>query len=84
MHQNIAEAQALTRLIRHEMGRHNVDCGEVEISVSHGTVHLYGRVRPRPGHEAHFDSEITSLVKAILHRPGVRDVIAEWTKVMPS
>ena len=84
MSQNIAETQAQVRLIRHEMGRHNVDCGEVQISISHGVVHLYGRIRPLPGHEAHFDAEIISLIKAMLHRPGIRDVVPEWTKVVPN
>lgn len=81
MSHNIAETQALVRLVRHEMGRHSVDCGEVEVSISHGVIHLYGKVRPLSGHEAHFESEVTSLLKALLHRPGIRDVVVEWTKV---
>ena len=72
------EAQEQSRLLRREMGRHSVDTGEVTITVTHGVIHLHGKVRPLRGHEEHFQTELAALLKALRQRPGVRDVIADW------
>jgi hypothetical protein len=61
------------------MGRHSVDCGEVQVSASHGVIHLHGRIRPMRGHEEHLEQGVTGLLKALRTRPGIRDVITEWT-----
>jgi hypothetical protein len=73
------EAQEQNRQLRREMGRHSVDTGEVTISFAHGVIHLHGKVRPLRGHEEHFESEVTALLKALRQRPGIRDVITDWT-----
>lgn len=75
------ESKELNHTVRTEMARHSVNCSEVLISASHGVVHLYGRVRPLRGHEANFEADIGTLLKALRQRSGVRDVIAEWTCV---
>jgi len=79
---NQVKAQNLetSRAARREMSRHKVDCSEVEVSVSHGVIHLHGRVRPLRGHEAEFDTAVVALVKGLRERHGIRDVIAEWKK----
>jgi hypothetical protein len=74
-----AEGQEMCRMVRREMGRHSVDCSEVQVSVTHGMVHLHGRVRPMRGHEGVFEVSVNALLKALRQRPGVRDVVAEWT-----
>ncbi len=81
---NKAKAENLeqSRLVRREMGRHSVDCGEVQVSVVHGVIHLHGRVRPMRGHEANFEAEVTALLKSLRQRSGVRDVITDWTCVL--
>lgn len=73
------ENQEMNRATRREMGRHSVDCGEVQVSASHGTIHLHGKVRPMRGHEETFDADLAGLLKALRQRPGIRDVITEWT-----
>lgn len=74
-----SENQEVCRTVRREMGRHSVDCGEVQVSASHGVIHLHGRVRPLRGHEEHFEQEVTALLKSLRQRSGIRDVITEWT-----
>ena len=81
MNKQKTESQEMCRTIRREMGRHSVDCSEVQVSFTHGTVHLHGRVRPLRGHEGGFETSVTGLLKALRQRPGIRDVIAEWTCV---
>ncbi|MBC8104320.1 MAG: hypothetical protein H7Z41_17225 [Cytophagales bacterium] len=67
------------RAVRREMGRHSVDCGEVQVTASHGVIHLHGRVRAMRGHEEQLETGITGLLKALRQRAGIRDVIADWT-----
>ena len=69
------------REIRKEMGRHSVDCGEVIVSLANGQIHLFGKVRAMRGHEATFVDDLSSLIKTLRKRPGIRDVILEWTVV---
>lgn len=73
------ENQEMCRMVRREMGRHSIDCSEVQVSTTHGTVSLHGRLRPMRGHEANFETAITGFLKALRSRPGVRDIMAEWT-----
>jgi hypothetical protein len=73
------ENQDMCRTVRREMGRHSIDCGEVQVSVTHGMVQLNGRVRPMRGHEEIFESAVTAFLKALRQRPGVRGVYPEWT-----
>jgi hypothetical protein len=81
---NKAKSEALEqgRQIRREMGRHSLDCGEVQVSLSHGIIHLHGRVRPLRGHEEGFNEAITGLLKALRQRHGVRDIVTDWTCVI--
>lgn len=76
------DTQELCRKVRTEMARHSVNCAEVQISAHHGMVILYGRVRPLRGHESNFESELNNLLQALRHRPGIRDVVAEWTRAV--
>lgn len=73
------ENQDVCRQVRREMGRHSVDCGEVQVSASHGVIHLHGRCRAMRGHEANLETSVAGLLKALRTRPGIRDVITEWT-----
>jgi|GEM_PF-603241 hypothetical protein len=67
--------------IRREMSRHTVNCNEVQISSSHGVIHLFGKVRAIRGYEATFKSDVANLLKALRQKPGIRDVITEWTMI---
>jgi hypothetical protein len=69
----------MVRSVRREMARHQIDVSSATVSSHHGIIHLYGRVRPVRGHEADFESEIIALYKCLRQRPGVRDLVAEWT-----
>ena len=73
------ENQDVCRQVRREMGRHSVDCGEVQVSATHGVIRLHGRVRSMRGHEGNLEMGVTGLLKALRQRPGIRDVITEWT-----
>lgn len=75
------ENQEMCRQVRREMGRHTVDCAEVQVSATHGVIHLHGRVRPLRGHEANFETAVTALLKALRQRPGIREVYPEWTSL---
>ena len=77
-----AQNQEVGRQVRREMGRHSVDCSEVQVSASHGVIHLHGRVRALRGHEEILDAEIASFLKSLRSRQGVRDVITEWTRIV--
>lgn len=66
------------RLVRKELVRHALDTNETQVSVMRGLVHLYGRVRPLPGHESDFDAEVNALYKALKSRSEVSDVVFEW------
>lgn len=82
MSSNKAEAKEMSRHVRTEMARHAVDCGEVQITCSHGIIQLYGRIRPLRGHEEHFGAEVEGLLKGLRQRSGIRDVQAEWTIIL--
>ena len=77
--QHKAESQEMCRAIRREMGRHSVNCSEVEISATHGAIRLHGKVRPMRGQEEQFESAVKGMLTALRQRPGVRDVFTEWT-----
>ena len=64
---------------RREMSRHSIDCGEVQITSTHGVIRLYGKVRPMRGREATFEEDVTVMLKSLRQQRGVRDVITEWT-----
>jgi len=74
----LADAE-MVRTVRREMARHQIDTSETQVGASHGVVHLYGRVRPVKGMESHFEQEVNTLLRALRQRPGVRDVVFEWT-----
>ena len=76
-----AESQEMCRVVRREMGRHSVNCGEVQVSAAHGTIHLHGKVRPLRGHEENFESAVNGLLTSLRARPGIREVYAEWACV---
>lgn len=76
-----AESQDMCRMARREMGRHSVDCSEVQVSITHGMIYLHGRVRPMRGHEATFETSLAGMLKSLRQRPGVREVHTEWTCV---
>lgn len=71
----------MVRAVRREMSRHQIDSGETQVYVSHGIVHLNGRVKPIRGHENEFDEEIHTLHRVLKQRPGIREVLFEWTVV---
>jgi len=77
-----SENLEFSRAARREMSRHTVDCGEVQISASHGVIYLHGRVRPMRGHEENFEQGVTGLLKALRQRMGVRDVVTDWTCIL--
>jgi hypothetical protein len=64
---------------RREISRYSVDCNEVQINASHGIIYLYGKVRPLRGHEGTFEADVTTMLKGLRQRSGIRDVITEWT-----
>ncbi|MEI6431924.1 MAG: hypothetical protein WCP07_07060 [bacterium] len=69
------------RAVRKEMTRCAIDCGEVIIDVTHGQVHLFGKVRAMRGREGTFEADLAMMLKNLRKRPGIRDVITEWTVV---
>lgn len=70
------------RTARREMARHKLDTTETQVGVSHGVVHIVGKVRPAPGQESIFAEEIKSLYKCLKSRPGIRDVMLDWETEM--
>jgi hypothetical protein len=75
------ENMDFSRAARREMSRHTLDCGEVQVSASHGVIYLHGKIRPLRGHEDNFEESVNALLKALRQRMGVRDVITDWTCV---
>jgi hypothetical protein len=71
----------LGRMVRRELGRHALDCADVQVTATHGVIYLHGRVRPMRGHEATFEQSVTNFLKAVRQRHGVRDVINEWIAI---
>lgn len=69
----------MVRSVRREMARRHLDTGETMVSAMRGIIHLNGRVRPLRGHEDEFEEEITALYKILKQRPGIRDVVMEWS-----
>jgi hypothetical protein len=69
----------MVRTVRREMARHQIDASMTSVSAHHGVIHLYGMVRPLRGHEQEFESEMIALYKCLRQRPGVRELIAEWS-----
>lgn len=69
----------MVRTVRREMSRHTVDFSEVQVTSSHGTVHLHGRLRSMRGHEDRMEEAATNFLKALRSRTGVKDIIVEWT-----
>ena len=69
----------MVRSVRREMARRCLDTGEAQVSAIKGVIHLNGRVRPVKGHEGEFEEEIHTLYRVLKQRPGVRDVVMEWS-----
>ncbi len=72
----------MSRDLRKEMSRHNVDVNEINIGVSHGNVTLHGRIRALKGHEVAFEGNLAAMLKSLRAHRGVRDVLPEWTVVL--
>ncbi len=72
------QMQEQNRLVRAEIARHPVDCGQVQISVSGGTIYLYGKVRPLRTHEGDFQQALDTLMKALYKIHGIREVTTFW------
>lgn len=72
------QMQEQNRLVRAEIARHPVDCGQVQISVSGGTIYLYGKVRPLRTHEGDFRQALDLLLKALNKIHGIREVTTFW------
>ena len=69
----------MVRSVRRELARHHLDTSETQVGAAHGVIHLYGCVRPVRGHESEFSGEVHTLFKVLKQRPGVRDVVFEWS-----
>lgn len=76
-----AQGQETTRQVRREMGRHSIECGDVQVNSNFGVIYLNGRVRAMRGHESEMDAEIDALLKSLRQTPGVKDVITAWTVI---
>lgn len=72
------EMQDQNRHVRAELARHPVDCGQVQMSVSSGTIYLYGKVRPLRGHEGDFKLALDTMLKALHKVHGIREIITFW------
>ncbi len=72
------QMQEQNRQVRAELSRHPVDCGQVQLSVSGGTIYLYGKVRPLRGHEGDFKTALDQMLKALHKTHGIREIITFW------
>ena len=65
------------REIRREMGKFKVDCTKVTPSLRRGTLMLIGKFAPLNGHEEVFQSERSTLLKALQALPEVGNIICQ-------
>lgn len=77
-----AENQEMERMVRREMNRFILDSGDVRITAANGIVRLHGRVRPVRGRESIFEGELDTFLKALRQRPGIHDIVVEWSIVL--
>lgn len=70
---------AMTRDVMREIAKRPVDTSGLEVHVTHGVVHIRGRLEKVRGYYEDLDvhAELTSIIKALRVKSGVRDVICE-------
>jgi hypothetical protein len=64
-------------LVRREMARRPLDCGMVDVYVTHGIVYLRGTIRAVRGHDIDVMQEVHHLATVLKQKQGIRDVIIE-------
>ena len=71
-------AKEQNREVRAVMARHSLDFGQVTVTVTHGVVYLYGRVRMLRGYEAQYGEIRASFLNALRAKSGIREVVEQW------
>lgn len=72
-----AEDAEMTRAVRREINRRQVDTTYLDIRVMHGIVYLRGRLLGLNGREDSLDEEFKIICRVLRQLRGVRDVIPE-------
>ena len=78
---NKEQAKEQNRDVRAIMARHSLDFGQVTVTVTHGTVYLYGRVRCLRGYGTQFDEIRAAFLKGLRAKTGIREVVEQWQVV---
>jgi len=70
---------AMTREVLRDISKRPVDISQLNVHVTHGVVHLQGRVEKLRGHHDNMDltEEMNLIVRLLRQKPGVRDVCCE-------
>ena len=70
---------SMTRDAKREIARRPVDSSYLEVHVTHGVVYLRGRIEKIRGYYEDLDlhEELTTIVKVLRQKPGIRDVVCE-------
>ena len=71
-------AKEQNRDVRAVMARHSLDFGQVSVTVTHGVVYLYGRVRTLRGYETQYREIREAFLKALRAKTGFREVVEQW------
>ena len=78
MAHSIEAAKEQNRDVRAVMARHSLDFGQVSVTVTHGVVYLYGRVRTLRGYESQYREIREAFLKALRAKTGIREVVEQW------
>jgi hypothetical protein len=70
---------AMTREVLRDISKRPLDISQLNVHVTHGVVHLQGRVERLRGSETNMDlhEEMNIIVRLLKQKPGIRDVCCE-------
>jgi len=73
----VVDKQLGLRVRREFSKRASVDCSDVRVHTSGGTVYLNGRIKPNRGSEVNMKAEVEIICRNLRTIPGVREVVNE-------
>lgn len=70
---------AMTREVLRDISKRPLDISQMQVHVTHGVVHLAGRVERLRGYHNDIDlhEEMNLIVRILKQKPGIRDVCCE-------
>lgn len=76
----------MTREVLHDLAKRPVDISGLQVHVTHGVLHMRGRLEKVRGYYGDLDlhEELNIIIKVFRQKPGIREVVCEVDLAGPS